>query len=347
MELVRMFALAGYSRTTRGLGLDPDAILRSVGLSEAAVESSRYGDMIELQQVKKILRLTAKASHCEHFGALFGSKQSISALGDLGLAMKQAANVQAALEILISNNHLLWQNTATWRIEIFNDKAFVILSFRSLKDLRYLAEATLAGTFKLIRYFCGRSFAPQQIHIAHSAPKDRAPYRKLFSCPVQFDRDEYALVFPARFLRQKIATSDEEMSETLQRYLKIMEAHYPTDTLGKINYLMERALTFGNCSADNIALMLSMHRRTLHRTLLKHDTTFSEQLEKCRRKKAEFFLRDTQLQITQIATNLGYSDLTAFNHAFKKWYGMAPTEYRKRRNARRVAAVTPSATLLQ
>ncbi len=337
MELVRTLALAGYSRTTRSLGIEPDVILRSVGLSEEAVESSRYGDMIELQQVKKILRLTAKATQCEHFGALFGSKQSISALGDLGLAMKQAANVQAALEILISNNHLLWQNTATWRIEIFGENAFVILSFSSLKDVRYLAEATLAGTFKLIRYFCGRSFAPHQIHIAHSAPKDRSAYRKLFSCPVLFDREQYALVFPARFLRQRIATSDEEMAETLQRYLKIMEAHYPADTLAKINYLMERALTFGNCSAENIALMLSMHRRTLHRTLLRHNTTFSELLEKCRRKKAQFLLQDTQMQITEIATHLGYSDLTSFNHAFKKWFGVPPTAYRKRRSRCRAA----------
>ncbi|HEY6645413.1 AraC family transcriptional regulator [Povalibacter sp.] len=335
MELVRTLALAGYSQTTRSLGIDPQEILRSVGLSEATIESSRYGDMIELQQVKKILRLTAKAAQCEHFGVLFGSKQSISALGDLGLAMKQAANVQAALEILITNNHLLWQNTATWRIEVFGDKAYIILSFASLKDVRYLAEATLAATFKLVRYFCGKSFTPQQVHIAHSAPKDRAPYRKLFSCSVQFDREEYALVFPERFLRQNIATSDKELAETLQRYLKVMEAHYPADTLAKINYLMERALTFGNCSADNIALMLSMHRRTLHRTLLKHGTTFTALLEQCRRKKARFLLQDTQLQITQIATNLGYSDLTAFNHAFKKWHGMPPTEYRKRRTARR------------
>jgi AraC-like DNA-binding protein len=335
MELVRTLALAGYSRTTRSLGIDPDVILRAVGLSEAAVESSRYGDMIELQQVKKILRLTAKAAQCEHFGVLFGSKQSISALGDLGLAMKQAANVRAALEILISNNHLLWQNTATWRIETFGDKAHVILSFSSLKDVRYLAEATLAATFKLVRYFCGRSFTPHQIHIAHSAPKDRTPYRRLFSCAVQFDREEYALVFPAKFLRQTIATSDKELAETLQRYLKIMEAHYPADTLAKINYLMERALTFGNCSASNIALMLSMHRRTLHRTLLKHGTTFTELLERCRRKKAQFLLRDTQMQITQIAAHLGYADLTSFNHAFKKWYGMPPTDYRKHRDMRR------------
>jgi AraC-like DNA-binding protein len=213
-----------------------------------------------------------------------------------------------------------------------------------LKDVRYLAEATLAATFKLIRYFCGKSFTPHEIHIAHSAPKDRAPYRRLFSCSVQFDREEYALVFPAKFLRQTIATSDAELAETLQRYLKIMEAHYPADTIAKINYLIERALTFGNCSADNIALMLSMHRRTLHRTLLKHGTTFTQLLEQCRRKKAEFLLQDTQMPITEIAVTLGYSDLTSFNHAFKKWFGMPPSEYRRRRHARKAARKKRAAT---
>lgn len=166
------------------------------------------------------------------------------------------------------------------------------------------------------------------------------------ACPVQFNREQYALVFPEKRLDQAIASSDKELAKTLQRYLEIMETP-AADTIAKINYQIERSLTFGNCNADSIALMLSMHRRTLHRTLLKHGTTFTELLEQCRRRKVEFLLQDTQMQVTAIAENLGYSDLTSFNHAFKKWYGMPPNEYRRHPHARKAVqnsnTLTPSA----
>jgi AraC-like DNA-binding protein len=36
------------------------------------------------------------------------------------------------------------------------------------------------------------------------------------------------------------------------------------------------------------------------------------------------------LTVEQVARRLGYAETAAFNHAFARWYGLAPNEYRRR-----------------
>ncbi len=53
-------------------------------------------------------------------------------------------------------------------------------------------------------------------------------------------------------------------------------------------------------------------------------------------------LENETLALTQIAFSLGYSDVSAFNHAFRRWVGHSPGQYRRLRavhSARRGAEV--------
>jgi Response regulator containing CheY-like receiver domain and AraC-type DNA-binding domain len=56
--------------------------------------------------------------------------------------------------------------------------------------------------------------------------------------------------------------------------------------------------------------------------------TFSEIAEQLKSDLARHYLRDTDLPISQIAWLLGYSEVSAFTHAFKRWTGMTPRQSR-------------------
>ena len=58
--------------------------------------------------------------------------------------------------------------------------------------------------------------------------------------------------------------------------------------------------------------------------------TFSEVLESLRSDLARRYLADESLSISQIAWLLGYQEVSAFTHAFKRWTGMTPREARTR-----------------
>lgn len=81
---------------------------------------------------------------------------------------------------------------------------------------------------------------------------------------------------------------------------------------------------------DEVAKRLRMSRRTLHRQLAEEGTSFAELLDGLRRDLAAQYLTQARLAIGEIAFLLGLSEPSAFHRAFKRWYGAAPGEYRRR-----------------
>lgn len=59
--------------------------------------------------------------------------------------------------------------------------------------------------------------------------------------------------------------------------------------------------------------------------------TFNEYLNSVRVKKAEEYLLDVDMPVTEIAYMSGFNSIQTFNRVFKKSKGCTPTEYRKRR----------------
>jgi AraC-like DNA-binding protein len=66
--------------------------------------------------------------------------------------------------------------------------------------------------------------------------------------------------------------------------------------------------------------------RTLARRLAAEGTTFSELLADLRRRLAVEYLKDEDLSVSQVAWLVGYREIAAFSHAFKRWTGRTPSE---------------------
>jgi len=68
---------------------------------------------------------------------------------------------------------------------------------------------------------------------------------------------------------------------------------------------------------------------TLRRQLRAENTDFSSLLEDERRRLACDWLLHSDRSVNQIALDLGYSEQSAFNRAFKRWFGVTPVHYRE------------------
>lgn len=73
----------------------------------------------------------------------------------------------------------------------------------------------------------------------------------------------------------------------------------------------------------------SVSTSTLKRRLAEEGTTFRELRQSCLRESAMMLLITRSMSASQIATELGYGDLANFSHAFKRWTGRSPSEYRR------------------
>jgi len=73
---------------------------------------------------------------------------------------------------------------------------------------------------------------------------------------------------------------------------------------------------------------LGRSSRTLRRKLEAEGSSYSGLLTDVRHALAVDYLNSTLLGINDIAAALGFSDAASFRHAFKRWTGKTPNEYR-------------------
>jgi AraC-like DNA-binding protein len=79
---------------------------------------------------------------------------------------------------------------------------------------------------------------------------------------------------------------------------------------------------------DDVARSLGMSKRTLARRLSDEGLNFTEVLQQLRRNLAVRYLDDPKLHISKIAWLLGFNEVSAFTHAFKRWTGKTPSQMR-------------------
>jgi AraC-like DNA-binding protein len=79
---------------------------------------------------------------------------------------------------------------------------------------------------------------------------------------------------------------------------------------------------------DDVARSLGMSRRTLARRLSDEGLNFTEILLQLRHDLAVRYLDDRKLHVSKIAWLLGFSEVSAFTHACKRWTGETPSQIR-------------------
>ena len=90
----------------------------------------------------------------------------------------------------------------------------------------------------------------------------------------------------------------------------------------------------GARTIQSVADEFSMSSSTLKRRLAAEGTSFRELLQQSMVDRARKRLLDPSTSVGEVANELGYSDLTNFSHAFKKWTGSSPSHFRREHEVR-------------
>ena len=102
------------------------------------------------------------------------------------------------------------------------------------------------------------------------------------------------------------------------------------DLIATVRVLLEMLMPIGEASLGSVAAALEMHPRTLQRRLQAHGLSLSDLLDQQRRAMARRIVLERRMSLTELALTLGYSEQSAFNHAFERWFGEAPRRWAAR-----------------
>ena len=124
-----------------------------------------------------------------------------------------------------------------------------------------------------------------------------------------------------------IGSADHHLNELLTKYCEEALAHRGTGHSAlrtNVEKAIATLLPHGKAQAAEVARRLGMSPRTLTRRLASEGLTFSGILEEQRIDLARHYLQESQLPVSQIGWLLGYRELSAFTHAYKRWTGTNP-----------------------
>ncbi len=130
-------------------------------------------------------------------------------------------------------------------------------------------------------------------------------------------------------LKSRNPIDDQQVYGFLLEYLDSRVLDADEDLAAAVRSLLIKLIPTGKFSVDVLADQLGMHRRTLQRRLKLEGLTYAELLDESRSKMARDYLSTRNLPMGNLAYMLGYADQSAFNHAFRRWYGMTPRQWRR------------------
>jgi AraC-like DNA-binding protein len=326
---LRVSAIAQVPEVLRDLGADPAEVCAAAGIDFALFDDP--ANLITYRAASHLYRVCTEKTGCPHFGLLKGQKSGLDGLGFVGLLAKYAPDVGTALRGLVRYMHLHIRGAVTTLEE--SDR-FAIFSYEicepGAEATDQIADAALGTMFNIMVALCGPHWMPVEVRFAHRRPSELAPFRRFFQAPLSFDATDNSLVFAATWLSCPLPAVDPELNRLLREKLAALESQYRDEFPEQVRSLLMTGLLTDHGSAEQVAKLLSMHSRTLHRRLAASGTTFRALADECRYAIARQMLADTDSDVCHIADLLDYADTSAFARAFRRWSGTTPSLWRKR-----------------
>jgi AraC-like DNA-binding protein len=315
--------------TLRKFGLDPDPIIKAAGLDPRLFEDG--ANVIPHRALGRLCALSVAHTQCRHFGLLVGRRSTILSLGLVGRLMLHSQTFGDALRSLVA--HLSVQDRVIVpSLDVTGDTAVFSHTVYQpgMESADQITDGAIACTVNAIRALLGADWAPSEVLLPRGQPADMEPYRRHFRAPVRFDQEMAALVFPSRCLELRITGADPLLRTMLEERISQLKGAQGCEFPDDIRRLLRMRLTSNRCSADAIAELLAIHRRTLSRRLKDGGAGYRDISNEIRFELARQLLRDTEVPLGQIAAALDYSEASAFTRAFRRWSGETPTAWRAR-----------------
>jgi AraC-like DNA-binding protein len=321
----RIGALVELPQVLREMGEDPATVIASAAINPDLLRNPE--NSITFVELGRLFEACVAATGCEHFGLLVGQRSATRNLGLVGRLMQNAPTLKDAILDLCTNQKRYVRGAVAYLV-VQNEIAFwgYAVHHPGMKAIEQISEGAIAVGFNVMRELVGAG--ADEILIAHRAPGNIAPYRQFFGSTPRFDAQQYAMAFSANLLAYPVRGANRELRQILQNSVASYWALEQPSVTQSVTRMLRARVVFPDTSLEGVASELSMHPRTLNRRLQAEGNSFRDLMNEARFEVARQLLAGTRMDITEIALSLGYADPSSFTHAFQRWSGAAPSEWR-------------------
>lgn len=258
-----------------------------------------------------------------------GKKASMQNFSDLGYATRLEANLASVIDSNIKIQ-MLRQNMFRTSFDASGKPPFLLWHTHPDYIAAYapFIEFSVATYARLSRQILGEPPLLRVVHFQHAARFEVTRYQEAFGCPVRFSMPETRMEMAARQLFRPSPHADANLFDAASRRYE-QPANWMAQGKAHLAYsyfYLSNELDKSPPTLDRMAASFGMSERTLRRKLVVDGLPFRELLERVRQDLCALYFMEDKRSLGEIALLLGYSDLSAFTRAHKRWHGMAPSK---------------------
>lgn len=334
--LIRTTALTNYRELVRELGGNPEALLRRFNIAPDLLDV--HYAMVPLQSVVQLFELTATELDRPDFGLSLSRVQDWNIVGPVALIARNSPDVGAAIDDFA---HFIgfYSPGAVFELDRVSDPEAPRLTFRFEVGKRFEpGRQAVERALGLMHHIVGMllddpGFHAQTVLCRHASALPQVLYRKHFGTRVLFLQEANALVLTRQQIARPIDSHNKMMRAFLVDFVSREIEERPRTAREQVTAAIDRLLPTGRCSLVAVAQQQAVHPRTLQRQLADEGLTFLGLLDSVRRERAQEYLAEPAMPMTQIAGLLGYAEQSSFNHACRRWFKQAPQQIRLARSS--------------
>lgn len=322
------------------LGLDLSAVLQSAGVVLPQGAAGEVAARLPVAATRPIWSAADTLANDPVLGLSMLKHVDFTDFGELGVVLAAGGSLPEVVERL-QRFHRLLTDALSYDVKQTADAVTVVI--HAVAGTHWRAEEFAAGLVAaLLRYRLRPAVRPKRVQLAFDNPDGRAAYERYFGCPVIMRAAQTELSFPmvetgglgasARLAQAFEPILEDQLAQLgdaapWSRKVAALCAAYCAQPRVEVDFTLDAA-----------ARALHTSARTLQRHLGNEGRSFRDVMDDTRRELVEKWLdRRGDLahmrSLTELALQLGFSSSSAFNRAFKRWFGVAPGDAVKRQEA--------------
>ncbi|HEX4408055.1 MAG TPA: AraC family transcriptional regulator ligand-binding domain-containing protein [Xanthobacteraceae bacterium] len=315
----------------REVGIDLRPLVRRAHLSMREINDERAPLAVPYQI--DCLNLIAGAMNDKLLGFHLLHKVDVRKMGFLYYAGASSETLGEALRQLarysvIANEGIALETHLGKTLRVRFDYAGV----SRLTD-RHQIEAWITGIVRACREVADRDLQLVSVKIMHQRIPESSELDSFFGCTVEFGADRDEIAFSGDVATLPIVGADPHLNKLVLDYCEraLADRRAPRGVLrANVENAITALLPHAQAGLENVAGKLGISPRTLRRKLAAEGLTFARILEEFRLALAKRYLAEHDLPVSRIAWLLGYTEVSAFSHAFRRWTGRPPRADRQR-----------------
>jgi AraC-like DNA-binding protein len=326
---VRAGSLKGFPELVRELGQNPSKLLREQGLTTGVLDNPDL--YVPGMSLARLLVRAARVCGEPAFGLRLGSRQGLEMVGALGSFLCLQPTIGEGLVVLQKN---LGFHARGANLQVETDAHSVAVSLQyeywNQTDCDQLAVLGMAVLSRSIAQVQQHPLAPLEVSLTMGAPGARKPYPDYFGCKVRFAAATNTIRYPLALLRQAVTMEPRQR----ERLTELWRGDWSKAQTASVEQQVERAvsalLPTGELSLQTVSSIVGLRPRTLQARLQQEGCRYGDVLQRVRQRLACQHLQHSDIDLSTLALDLGFAELSVFSRVFKTWYGVSPSVWRER-----------------